>query len=564
MPQDAYTLNYLCKELNDLLKNSKINKIVQIDNDKLVLTLYTGVKTERLLIDITPSSPRIGVIKEDMIAPLTAPNFCMLLRKHITGAKVISIELVPFDRIVKIQLEGQSDFFTDTEKTLYVELMGRYSNIILTHNGVVLGGNRGINMFDNGVRPLIVGKPYVFPPSNNKKSPIDAELLSVFENYPQDVSLQDYLFNNVQGISADTAKEIVFRYNQKFSNYSAKDFVELLKEFIFNVKANPCVTVINSEVKDVYVTPFNNSLDNKKYFNTLIEAEEYYFSEKEKLKKFKNLYTRIFGVLSAKLKKAKKRLATILAREKDCVTADQNKIFGELILANIYKIKPRDKWLKTINYYDGEDVEIPLDENLTPSQNAEKYYKKYNKQKRTLIAIEPQKEEAIKEVEYLNGALSELENAESINELTLVLEELIIAGYVKNNASQKRKAEKQTEYLEYVVEGRNIKVGRNNAENDRLTGSSRGEFTWLHVKDYHSSHVVIEGDLALSDKVIKVASEICAYYSKCRNSDKVEVVYTLKKHVKKPPKSPLGFCVYTNFKSIIVKPNKNVEYLKSK
>ena len=164
MPQDAFTLKYLCQELNALFSGGKVNKITEPTNDELVFTIYTGKRTEKLLLDVNPSCPRIGVINQEKESPLTAPNFCMLMRKHLLSATLDSIELIGFDRIVKIEFTASAEFFDAVKKTVFVELMGRYSNIILTENGKILGGNRGINMFDNGVRPLIVGYPYVFPP----------------------------------------------------------------------------------------------------------------------------------------------------------------------------------------------------------------------------------------------------------------------------------------------------------------------------------------------------------------------------------------------------------------
>ena len=562
MPQDAYMLNFLCKELNSLLKNSKVNKIVQADNDRVVLTLYTGVKTEKLLIDINPGSPRIGVIKGDLEAPLTAPNFCMLLRKHLLNAVLNNIEIVPFDRIVKVTFTASSDFFEDTEKTLFIELMGRYSNVILTQNGKVLGGNRGINMFDNGIRPLIVGKPYCFPPSNNKLIPSDKRLIDIF-NACDIEPISTVIFKNVQGVSLDTAKEIENEYNKTHKTFSKESLFNFLNEFVFSGKAKPCVYMENGVVKDVCVVPFNTIPGDIKYFESLALAEEFYFEEKEKNKNFKNLYQRISGILSGKINKAKKRLSAILSREKESNSLEDNKIFGELILSNIYKIKNGDKSLTALNYYNGQEVVISLDSNLTPSQNAERYFKKYNKQKRALLALKPQKENAEKELNYLNSVFAELEIAEDIVDLKLILEELTLSSIVETPKNQKKK--KERELLTYNYLGFIIKVGKNNAENDKITGSAKSEDVWLHVKDYHSSHVVIETNgKRVSEEVLKFAGEVCAYYSKCRNSEKIEVVYTLKKHVKKPPKSPLGFCVYENFKSIIVNPNKHQEILSEK
>jgi predicted ribosome quality control (RQC) complex YloA/Tae2 family protein len=211
VPQDAFTLRRLCIELDALFKKGKINKINQPSDDKVIFTVYTGKKTEKLLIDVNPSGPRIGVIKEEKENLLTALNFCMLLRKHLLSAEINKIELLGFDRIVKITLTSRADFKDDKTMVLYVELMGRYSNIILTENDLVLGANRGINMIYNGVRPIIFGKPYILPPVNSKKEPKDLSLIDDFNSFDgEDLSL--FITEKVQGIALSTAKEIVDKY----------------------------------------------------------------------------------------------------------------------------------------------------------------------------------------------------------------------------------------------------------------------------------------------------------------------------------------------------------------
>ena len=198
MPQDAYNLRYLCSELNSLLQGGKINRIIQPIEEEVVFTVWTGRETVKLVLDVNPAMPRIGIAKTEKVAPLTPLNFCMLLRKHLLNATINAIELVGFDRVVKISLTASDEFVSAVEKTLYVELMGRYSNVILTENGKVLGGNRGINFFDNGVRPLIVNKNYVLPPSNGKKEPCDKSLIDDFKLAESDKNLAEFIIAKIQ------------------------------------------------------------------------------------------------------------------------------------------------------------------------------------------------------------------------------------------------------------------------------------------------------------------------------------------------------------------------------
>ena len=566
MPQDAFTLRYLCKELNSIFSGGKVNRIVQPSNDEIVLTVYTGKKTEKLYINVNPSAPRIGVIEKEEKSPLTAPNFCMLLRKHLLSAQINSIEIVGFDRIVKIEFALSGEFFDNVKKIMYVELMGRYSNVILTENGKVLGGNRGINMFDDGVRPLIVGKEYVYPPVGQKKEPIDKSLMEIFDGKSIQ-ELADAIIKNVQGIALSTAQEIVSEYLNKnqIQVVDGKDFFNFLSEFLFNSKYKPCVYKKEGQITDVLLYPYGILSGEFINFDTLFNAEEFYFSNKEKVKKFTNKKERLTAIVNTAIKKVKKRLTAITAKEKDADSAEENRIKGELILSNIYKIKQGQKECEVFDYYANKEIKISLNEFLSPSKNAENYYKKYNKQKRTLTALKPQRETAENELNYFNSLIDEISLSENIGDLLLIEKELLADGLIKEQSVNKNKKVEQDFYRNYVIDGYTFKVGRNNVENDKLTFSSRSNDLWFHAKDYHSAHAILENNgKSVSDKILNTCSEICAYYSKGRESGKGEIVYTERKNVKKPPRAKLGFVIYENYKSIIVKPDNHVELIVDK
>lgn len=566
MPQDAFTLRYLCEELDAEFKGGKVNRIIQPAPEEVVFTVYTGAKTQRLYISVNPACPRIGIDNADRESPLTAPNFCMLLRKHLLSATVDGVSLVGFDRIVRIDFSASSEFFDAGKRTLFVELMGRYSNIILTENGKVSGGNRGVNFFDNGVRPLIVGRDYALPPSGDKKEPSDKSLIEYFARYQSGgEKLSDYLVKGVRGISSDTAAEAVSEYCKTRPQFNAAEFYAFINDFAYRRKKQPCVIYNEGEVKDVCAFPYSVIAGEPKFFVSLAEAEDVFFREKETAKRFREKKERVVAVVSSAIKKVKKRLSAINARLSDAENGEKERVNGELILANIYKIKQGDKSVAVTDYYDGTEKTISLDPALTPAQNAERYYKRYNKAKRTLVAQLPQKEVAEAELAYLNAVNDEIALAENASDAVLIAEELKAAGYIaKEKLPQKRRKE-PAKYRVYAIDGFTVKVGRNNVENDELTFSAKGGDLWLHAKDYHSSHVIIETEgKDVPEKTIITAAEICAYYGKGRAGGKSDVVYTKKKFVKKPPKSKLGFCTYTDFKSVTVKPDAHEELLKQR
>lgn len=563
MPQDAYTLRYLCEELNSIFSGGKINRITQPSFDELVLTVYTGKGTEKLLLNVNPSSPRIGIISREKESPLTAPNFCMLMRKHLLSATILSMELVGFDRIIKIDLMASGEFFDAVKKTVYIELMGRYSNIILAENGKVLGGNRGINMFDDGVRPLIVGKDYVFPPVGQKRLPQDTNLIEIFNGCTNE-QLSQTIMQNVQGIAQSTATEIASKYFAKSGEGESdgKAFFQYLNEYLYSKQYSPCVISENGQIKDVCVYPYECVSGQVLPFDKLYKAEEYYFENKEKYKNYVNKKERLNSIVNTLLKKVKKKLTAIKAKEKDADSCEENRIKGELILSNIYKIKQGDKECVVDNYYDGGQMKITLNEYLSPSKNAENFYKKYNKQKRTLVALKPQREQAESEQNYLLSVLDEISLSEDIKELQFIEKELINAGVIAENKKINPKKEQESLYRNYKFENFVVRVGRNNIENDKLTFTAKPNDIWLHAKEYHSSHAIIQTNgQKVPESVIVFGAEICAYYSKGRDGGKTEIVYTEKKNVKKPSKAKAGFVIYENFKSIMVKPNKHQQEL---
>ena len=562
MPQDAFTLRYLCEELNGIMKGARINRISQPTSDVIILTVYTESGVKKLLLDVDPACPRIGIIETEPPQFVPAPNFCMLLKKHIQSAKIKGISLVGFDRIVKIDLIPSAEFFDSPEKTLYVELMGRYSNVILTENGKVLGGNRGTNFLDNNVRSLIAGLTYKLPPVGDKKEPKDVKLKEIF-NDAESITAEN-LCNNVQGLAPSTAREIADGFDKISGENTGEKFYAHLNDYIYNIVPRPCVIYSDGIAKDVCVYPYKSLAGDVVEYSTLYSAEEAYFTEKAARKDFKNLKDKLSGVVSAGIKKAKKRLTAVMARVKDAENTEENRLKGELILSNIYKLKGGEKQAEFDNYYDGGKVIVALDERLSPALNAENYYKKYNKQKRAALSLAPQRTSAEEELKYLESVESEISLCDSISDLKAVEKELCLSGFIKKPQPKKgKKTEDVAEPRIYDIYGFTVKVGRNNAENDRITFSAKPWDIWLHAKIQHSSHVIVETNgKKLPDRVLIAAAEICAYYSKGREGGKTEIVYCERKFVKKPKKSPLGFCTYTDFKSVTVNPDPHADMLK--
>ena len=564
MPQDAFNLKFLCKELNILFSGGKVNRIIQPSNDELVITIYTKKGTHKLLLDVNPSAPRIGICSIEKASPLTAPNFCMLMRKHLLSSTLESVTLVGFDRIVKLDFLYSGEFFEPVRKTVYVELMGRYSNIILTEDGKILGGNRGINLFEDVVRPLIVNKPYKFPPVGDKKTPFDDQLIEYFDQKKQE-KIAESITSGVQGVALSTAREIekgfILKHGENKGENYGKNLFEYLNFYIENVRENPCVMIKDGKAFDVCIYPYNTmNFDDVKYFESLLKAEDYFFTNRNAEKQFKTKKDRLINVINTAIKKTKKRLTAIKSRQNEAVNAEENKIIGEIILANIYKIKQGDSECVLDDYYTGKTRKVELNPYKSPAQNAESYFKKYSKQKRTLEMLAPQIEQSEQDLKYYQSILEEINFSDDLLGLDAIKDEMTESGLIKEQKKNVKQNRIQS-FRCYKAYGFSIKAGRNNVENDKLLREAKPEDIWVHAKSEHSAFVIIETEKKeLQDELLKVACEICAYYSSGRDGGKVEIVYTKRKNVKKPPKSKPGFVIYENFKSITVNPKKHAEF----
>lgn len=551
MPQDAFTLNSITKEINCLISGAKINKIYMPNFNECYFVVYSKGNFQ-FKISVSPDCPCISLVKETPISLLTAPPFLMLLRKHLLGATLKSAELINFDRIIKLDFLTHKEFKEQEVFSLYVEIMGRYSNCILVKGNKILGKMRGTEDITFS-RNLLTGIDYVLPKSQGKFNPILDQMEIPLNSYNGDLS--QFLLDRVCGFSSKTAIWVANLIEKQ------ENRCKLLKEIINGKYYNPCVLIENKVVKDFFVYPYNQG--EYLYFDSLLKAQQYYLENKNTNQQLNGIKQSLKSVLNAKIKKINKRIQAINGDLSQAENLEENKLKGELLLANIYKIKHRQKSISLENYYsNNEMVEISLDENKSPVDNANFYYKKYSKQKRTIDALVPQKQQAQELLNYLNSLLESVDLALTENDLISVKLEMQ-EGNLLEKPKEKNNAKKQAncEFRVYQLNGAVLRVGKNNISNDKLVSSSQKNSLWFHVKDYHSSHAVLEGERSQENLII--CAEICAYFSKARDGGKTDVVYTEIKNVKKPQGAKPGFVIYNNFKSLTVEAKNHQELLKS-
>lgn len=562
MPQDAFHIRRSAAELDALLKGGKINRVSQADKDEVTFIIYTGKTTVKLVLSTNASNARVCLsLTEKEPAPV-APNFCMLLRKHLLGAEILSVSQYAFERIVEIRLHCTTDF-SECERVLHCEIMGKYSNLILTEKGVILGALKTSSLEDNARRVLLAGAKYAYPEPQDKLSPFDGEglkeraesFLSLRAEGASDEELARFLFENVAGLALPTARELL-RFRPRET-----PVWEFVGEFCENRPCEPCVKYENGIPADFFSFPVAGGAPAP----SLNKAEDEYYTFKETKRAFEDKKRKLEAVVRALKKKQQKKLQDTLERLKDCEDMEAERIRGELVTANLWRLEKGMAECEAENWYaEGERVKIPLDVRLSPSQNAQKYFKAYAKRKRTLDALLPRRKSEEDELEYTESVFASLSAADTREDLKEIEAELISLGLVKPQKERAggKKKEAPVPFREYTFGGFRIFGGRNNLQNDRLLKSCAPSDVWLHTQKYHSSHVVIatEGKKA-PDEVLAFAAEVCAYYSDGRAGGKVPVDYCERKYVKKTPKAKAGFVTYSNYKTLLVTPDRHAEEL---
>ena len=562
MPQDAFHIRRLTNELNTLLTGGKVNRISQVNKDELTFIIYTGKTTVKLILSANASNARVCLsLTEKEPAPV-APNFCMLLRKHLQNAEILSIRQHEFERIVEITFHCTSDF-SECDRVLYCELMGKYSNVILTEKGIILGALKTTALENDNHRILLAGAKYLYPAPQDKLSPFDgAGMRSRLENYlslrpdgADEDSLSTFLFENVYGLALPTAREIVKR--AKTANQPLYSFVG---EFCENEPCRPCIKTVGGVMTDFFAFPVEGGMD----MPSLCKAEDEFYTSRENKKGFEDKKRKLENAVRALKKKQMKKLQETLERLKDAEKAEEYRIKGELLTANLYRLEKGMSEIELDNWYseDGGKVKIALDATLPPSKNAQRYFKTYNKHKRAKEILTPMLKAEETEIDYTDSVASAIANAETPLDLKEIETELTDMGLLKAQKERAggKKKETAVPFREYEFEGVKIYAGRNNLQNDRLLRLAAPDDIWLHTQKYHSSHVIIalEGRQVF-DELLLYAAEICAYYSDGKDGDKIPVDYCKRKFVKKPNKSKAGFVIYTDYKTVLVKPNAHKE-----
>lgn len=570
MALDGIFMYNLTKELKQGLIGSKIDKINQPEKDEIILTIR-GKENKKLLISSSSTYPRVHFTKIAKANPLKAPTFCMLMRKYLCGGRILDISQLGLDRVVVFTIETKDELGFESIYKLIIEIMGRHSNISLVRDrdNKVMESIKHLNASQNSYRVLYPGTDYTYPPKSEKINMLDFtfdDIKSFFND--NDVEFNENIFSNIlTGVGKAYSKELYKKYTKNVDKELVLnllfDFLNSQKENILNAHDH-LIFSKNGILKDFYCLDLDVYFGfEKEEVSSASELLETFYSKKDKQDRLTAKSVNIQRLVNTNIDRCLKKIRILENTLVDCSKKDDCKIKGELLTSYIYNFQKGDKETKVLNYYNSEEEEyltIPLDIHKTPSENVQKYFKKYTKLKTAEIQALNQLELAQTELNYLYSVSNNLANVDNYSEIDEIKNELIESSYIRFRKNDKKKKDKISKPMHFKSkEGIDIFVGKNNIQNDILTlKSSDKRFTWLHTKEIPGSHVVIAA-FKFSDDTLLEAANLAAFYSKGKASTKVPVDYTLIKNVKKPSGAKPGMVIYSTNKTLYIDPPNSIE-----
>ena len=567
MAFDGITISNIVKELNDTILNGRIAKIAQPENDELLLTIKPAKGQVRLVISASASLPLIYLSRDNKPSPMTAPNFCMLLRKHIANGRIVGISQPSLERIIRFEIEHLDELGDLCRKSLIVEIMGKHSNIIFCNEkGMIIDSIKHVSAQMSSVREVLPGREYFIPDTMKKENPLDIPE----ENFTQELLSKPMpvgkaIYNSFTGISPVVAEEIChlagIDSSIPASEMSADLLSHLYRQFTYFMeqvtesKFSPAIYYEGNEPKEFSSLPLTHFSNYQvKSFDSISEVIRTYYSSRDLITRIRQKSSDLRRVVQTALERNRKKYDLQLKQLRDTENRDKYKVYGELIHTYGYNLEDDAKELEALNYYTNEMIKIPLDPQKTPQENAKKYFDRYNKQKRTFEALSELIKETKDEIDYLESVSKSLDIARSEDDLIQIKEELIESGFIRRKQSSKKVKITSKPFHYISSDGFHMYVGKNNLQNEELTFHfANGGDWWFHAKKAPGSHVIVKTNgEELPDRTFEEAARLAAHYSKNSGAEKVEVDYVEKKQVKKPNGSKPGFVVYyTNYSMMI-------------
>lgn len=568
MALDGLVIAGMVQELNTCILGGRISKIAQPESDELMFTIKSERRQQyRLLISAGASLPLIYFTEQNKPAPMTAPNFCMLLRKHIGGGKFTRIWQPGLERIINFEIEHLNELGDVCHKTLVVEIMGKHSNIIFCNEeGMIIDSIKHISSQVSSVREVLPGRSYFIPETQEKLNPLNyksSEFIAAVSSKP--MPLAKSIYCSMTGISPLIAEEICHRASldsgRSANSFSETELIHLEHQFdlvVDTVKSGQLAPNIVYEgqvpvdFSVVHLSQYDDFTEEK--FDTVSGMLEHYYATRNVITRIRQRSADLRRIVQTALDRNRKKYDLQQKQLKDTEKREKFRIYGELINTYGYNLEEGAKKLTCLNYYDNKEITIPLDDTKTPKENAQHYFEKYNKLKRTWEASVKLTEETKGEIEHLESISTALDIARSEEDLVQIKEELTEYGYIRRHYTGKRMKITSRPFHYVSSDGFDIYVGKNNFQNEDLTFKTAvGNDWWFHAKGCPGSHVIVKTNgEELPDRTFEEAARLAAYYSKNRGAEKAEVDYVERKFVKKVAGARPGFVIYhTNYSMLV-------------
>ena len=573
MAFDGFVVAALVREMNDKLLCGRLYKIAQPEEDELFITIKNSKEQYRLLLSASASLPLVYILQDNKPSPLTAPNFCMLLRKHISNGRIVSVTQPGLERIIRFEIEHLDEMGDLCKKFLIVELMGKHSNIIFCdENDVIIDSIKHIPAYVSSVREVLPGRPYFIPNTTGKHNPLEINgdaFRAIMSDKPMPVSKG--LYSSFTGISPVSAEEICHLASidgDSPSNCMTEPELTHLYGTFHNVMEDissdsfsPCIVYKDEEPVEFSAIPLTMYADavdkslriekNSSISDVLIS----FYEKKNNITRIRQRSADLRQIVNTALERNNKKYDLQLKQLADTDKREKYRIYGELINTYGYDIPDGAKSFEALNYYTNEMITIPLQEDLTARENSIKYFERYNKLKRTYEALSKLTVETKEEIDHLESISNALDIAVSYDDLVQLKEEMIEYGYIHRKGSKNKREKITSRPFHYISsDGFHMYVGKNNYQNEELTFKlATGNDWWFHAKNIPGSHVIVKTEnKELPDNTFEEAARLAAHYSKASKQEKVDVDYIQKKHIKKPAAAKPGFVIYhTNYSMTI-------------
>ena len=571
MAFDGITIANIVTELNQTITGGKINKIAQPENDELIITIKNQRKQYRLFLSASASLPLIYLTETNKPSPLTAPNFCMLLRKHIGSGKIIAIEQPGMERIIRFTIEHLNELGDLCTKYLIVEIMGKHSNIIFCNEeDQIIDSIKHVSAHMSSVREVLPGRPYFIPETQSKLNPfVLTEEIFQEKIFSRPVNVAKAIYTSITGISPLMAEEVCYRAGidggiptdglvDVERVHLAHTFLRMVDD-IRDGHFEPNIIYKGKEPVEFACFPLSQYQDYRAVsYPSIFPVLETYYAEKNIVTKMRQKTVDLRKIVQNALERNVKKYQLQQKQLKDTEKKEKYRVWGELLNTYGYEVEPGAKSMEALNYYTNEMIQIPLDETMTPQENAKKYFDKYSKLKRTKEALDTLLQETGDEIKHLESIAASLDIASSEEDLVQIKEEMMEYGYVKRKNTGGKKVKVTSRPYHYISsDGYDIYVGKNNFQNDELSFKfASGNDWWFHAKGQPGSHVIVKSkNEELPDRTFEEAGKLAAYYSKGRQAPKVEIDYTQKKNLRKPTGGKPGFVVYYTNYSLLIEPD---------